>query len=111
MHQIYEEGLKKSPANYEPLSPLSFLLRSSQLYPDKTATVYEDERMSWREFHIECKKVASALAEEGVGWALDEHNESLITDVMKSTIKGLANKVVAGDIKVHDYLSDNNCPS
>ena len=51
------------------------------------------------------------LAEEGVGWALDEHNESLITDVMKSTIKGLANKVVAGDIKVHDYLSDNNCPS
>ena len=51
------------------------------------------------------------LAEEGVGWALDEHNESLITDVMKSTIKGLAKKVVAGDIKVHDYLSDNNCPS
>ena len=68
MHQIYEEGLKKSPANYEPLSPLSFLLRSSQLYPDKTATLYEDERMSWREFHIECKKVASALAEEGVGF-------------------------------------------
>ena len=51
------------------------------------------------------------LAEEGVGWALDEHNESLITDVMKATIKGLADKVVAGDIKVHDYLSDNNCPS
>ena len=68
MHQIYEEGLNKSPANYEPLSPLSFLLRSSQLYPDKTATVYEDERMSWREFHIECQKVASALADEGVGF-------------------------------------------
>ena len=51
------------------------------------------------------------LAEEGVGWALDEHNESLITDVMKVTIKGLADKVVAGDIKVHNYLSDNNCPS
>ena len=52
MHQIYEEGLDKTPANYEPLSPLSFLVRSSQLYPDKTAIVYGEERISWREFHI-----------------------------------------------------------
>ena len=68
MRQIYEEGLAKTPANYEPLSPLSFLTRSSQLYPEKTAIVYEEERISWREFHIECKKVASALVEEGVGF-------------------------------------------
>ena len=68
MGQIYEDGLKKSTANYEPLSPLSFLLRSSQLYPEKTAIVYEDKRMSWREFYIECKKVASALDKEGVGF-------------------------------------------
>ena len=51
------------------------------------------------------------LAEDGVGWALDEHNESLITDVMKSTINGLSDKVKSGSIKVHDYMSDNNCPS
>ena len=68
MRQIYEEGLAKTPANYEPLSPLSFLTRSSQLYPEKTAIVYEEESISWREFHIECKKVASALVEEGVGF-------------------------------------------
>ena len=68
MHQIYEEGLAKTPANYEPLSPLAFLARSSALYPEKTAIVYEEERISWREFHIECKKVAYALVEEGVGF-------------------------------------------
>ena len=68
MHQIYEEGLAKTRANYEPLSPLAFLARSSELYPEKTAIVYEEERISWREFHIECKKVASALVEEGVGF-------------------------------------------
>ena len=68
MHQIYEEGLAKTPANYEPLSPLAFLARSSELYPEKTAIVYEEERISWREFHIECKKVAYALVEEGVGF-------------------------------------------
>ena len=68
MHQIYEKGLAKTPANYEPLSPLAFLARSSALYPEKTAIVYEEERISWREFHIECKKVAYALVEEGVGF-------------------------------------------
>ena len=51
------------------------------------------------------------LAEGGVGWALDEYNKSLITDVMKSTINGLSDKVKSGSIKVHDYMSDNSCPS
>ncbi len=50
------------------------------------------------------------LKEDGVGWAYDEYNKSLITDVMKSTINGLSDKVKSGAIKVHDYMSDNNCP-
>jgi len=49
------------------------------------------------------------LAEEGVGWALDEHNESLITDEMKASLSEASEKIVAGDISVHDYMSDNNC--
>ena len=51
------------------------------------------------------------LKEDGVGWAYDKHNKSLITDVMKSTINGLSDKVKSGAIKVHDYMSDNNCPA
>ena len=51
------------------------------------------------------------LAEDGDGWPFDEYNKPLITDVMKSTINGLSDKVKSGSIKVHDYMSDNNCPS
>ena len=50
------------------------------------------------------------VAEEGVGWALDEHNASLITDDMKAAIDGAAEKIKSGEIVVHDYRSDNSCP-
>ena len=49
------------------------------------------------------------LAEAGVGWALDEHNESMITGEMKAAIDEISAKIVAGDIQVHDYTSDNAC--
>lgn len=49
------------------------------------------------------------LAEEGVGWALDEHNESMITAEMKDAVDAAAAGIVSGDIKVHDYMSDNTC--
>ena len=51
------------------------------------------------------------LAENGVGWALDEHNASLITDSMKSKVADLTSKVKSGSIVVHNYTDDNNCPS
>ncbi len=50
------------------------------------------------------------LAENGVGWALDENNEKLITDDMKTAIDSASAEIVAGDISVHDYRSDNTCP-
>ncbi len=49
------------------------------------------------------------LAEEGVGWALDENNEALISADMKSAVEDVARQIVAGDIAVHDYTTDNNC--
>ena len=50
------------------------------------------------------------LAEEGVGWALDEHNQTLITDEMKKAVEDAQAKIMAGDVKVHDYMSDSTCP-
>lgn len=50
------------------------------------------------------------LSEGGVGWALDENNESLITAEMKDMINVSSDKIKAGEIKVHDYRSDNTCP-
>ena len=50
------------------------------------------------------------LAEGGVGWALDENNEKLITDDMKAAVEPASADIIAGKISVHDYSSDNSCP-
>lgn len=50
------------------------------------------------------------LAENGVDWALDEYNKDLITEEMKVKMKEIREKIISGDIKVHDYMSDNTCP-
>jgi basic membrane protein A len=49
------------------------------------------------------------LAEGGVGWALDEHNESLISDDMKAKVAEAEQKIISGELSVHDYMSDNSC--
>ncbi len=50
------------------------------------------------------------LAEDGVGYALDEYNEDLITDEMKAAVEAARAGIISGDIMVHDYMSDNTCP-
>ncbi len=49
------------------------------------------------------------LSEEGVGWALDENNESLISEDMAAAVNAAREAIIAGDINVHDYTSDNTC--
>ncbi len=49
------------------------------------------------------------LAEDGVGWALDEHNESLITQEMKDAVEQASAAIIAGNISVVDYTSNNDC--
>src|ERR1700710_2616671 len=63
----YITGLEKTPANYVPLSPLSFLARSAAVYPDHVSTVYEGRSFTWRETHERCKRFASYLAGKGIG--------------------------------------------
>ncbi len=50
------------------------------------------------------------LANDGVGWALDEHNKDLITDEMKAKVDELSAKIQSGEIVVHDYTTDSTCP-
>lgn len=49
------------------------------------------------------------LEDGGVDWALDEHNQALITDEMKAKMADIKAKIVSGDIAVHDYMSDSSC--
>ncbi len=53
---------------------------------------------------------ALGLAEGGVDWALDEYNAKLITPEMKAAADAAKAGIIAGDITVHDYMSDNSCP-
>ncbi len=49
------------------------------------------------------------LAEEGVGWALDEYNKDLVSADMMAEVEAAAADIVSGKLSVHDYMSDNSC--
>lgn len=59
-------GLEKTAANYVPLSPLSFLLRTARVYPHRTAVIYGDKRYNWADLKRRCGLLAAALARRGV---------------------------------------------
>ena len=63
---IYDRDLDKNPANYQPLTPLSFLERAAQVYPDHLAIIHGDLRRTYREFYARSRKLASALAKHGI---------------------------------------------
>jgi fatty-acyl-CoA synthase len=63
----YSLGLDKNPANYVPLTPLSFLERTAAIYPTMPSMVYEDRRFSWAETRERCRRFASYLAGQGIG--------------------------------------------
>ncbi|MCC8984120.1 acyl-CoA synthetase [Bradyrhizobium acaciae] len=63
----YSIGLDKTPANYVPLTPLSFLARSATVYPDHVSAVYEGRSFTWKQTYERCKRFASYLAGRGIG--------------------------------------------
>ena len=63
----YQFGLERNPANYVELTPLSFLARSAYVYPDHTAVIYNDIRLTWAQVYARCRRLASALAARGIG--------------------------------------------
>jgi fatty-acyl-CoA synthase len=63
----YELDLDKNPANYAPLSPLTFIERAAAVYPDRVAVVHGGQRFSWKETFERCRRLASALSRRGIG--------------------------------------------
>ena len=62
----YETNLDKNDANYVPLTPLSFLERAKDIYPNYEAVVYESRKYTWSEVYKRCIKFASALDKLGI---------------------------------------------
>ena len=63
----FEHKLEKNAANYTPLSPLSFLPRTAQVFPDLTSVIHGHRRYSWAETYERCRRLASALRQRGIG--------------------------------------------
>jgi len=63
---IYDTNLDKNNANFVPLTPLTFLQRAKDIYPNYEALIYEDRKYTWEEVYKRCIKFASALNKIGI---------------------------------------------
>jgi fatty-acyl-CoA synthase len=64
---IYEQNLDRNPANYVPLSPVSFLARTARVYGSRTAVIYAGRRTTYAQFFERARRLASALSSAGIG--------------------------------------------
>ena len=67
MSSIFEQDLPRTEANFAALSPLSFIQRTAEVYPNRLAVVHGDLRRNWAEVFTRCRQLASALQKHGIG--------------------------------------------
>ena len=67
MSSIYDRDLEQNQANYQPLTPLTFLERAASVFPDRIAIIYGDVTITYADFYRRCRQLASALAQRGIG--------------------------------------------
>ena len=67
MTHIFDQDLPRNEANFTPLSPLAFIERAAEVYPQRLAVVHGEFRLTWSELYARCRRLASALARRGIG--------------------------------------------
>ena len=67
MPSIFDQDLPRNEANFAALSPLSFIERTAEVYPQRLAVVHGDLRRNWAELFGRCRQLASALSQHGIG--------------------------------------------
>ena len=67
MSDSYNEDLERNPANYQPLTPLTFLERAASVFPQHTAIIHGELRRSYAAFYARARQLASALTQHNVG--------------------------------------------
>ncbi|MBC8036958.1 MAG: acyl-CoA synthetase [Rhizobiales bacterium] len=63
---VYDTGLDKNAANYQPLTPLTFLARSAAVYPEHIAIIHGKSRTSYGRFYARARQLGSALVKAGI---------------------------------------------
>ena len=64
---IYDRDLDRNPANYQPLTPLTYLDRAARTFPDRVAVIHGALRRPYAELYARCRRLAAALAARGIG--------------------------------------------
>ncbi len=64
--KAYQDGLGRNAANYTPLTPVAFLAKAAQVYPERTAVIHGALARTWRETYARARRLASALAQRGI---------------------------------------------
>jgi fatty-acyl-CoA synthase len=59
--------LRRRPANFRPMTPIQFLRRAADVFPDRVAVIHGEQRYTWREHERRCRMLASALTRSGIG--------------------------------------------
>ena len=67
MTSKWEAGLERNPANYQPLTPLSFLERAAAVFPAHVAVIHGNYRSTYSQLYARCRRLASALIGRGIG--------------------------------------------
>jgi fatty-acyl-CoA synthase len=62
----YDTDLDRNPANFQPLTPLGFLERAANVFPDHTAIIHGKLRRNYRDFYARARQLASALSKRGI---------------------------------------------
>ena len=64
---IFDQDLPRNEANHVSLTPLSFIERAAEVYPERLAVVHGALRRDWGELYQRCRQLASALNSHGIG--------------------------------------------
>ncbi|ABY32540.1 acyl-CoA synthetase [Methylorubrum extorquens] len=64
---IYDRDLDPNPANFQPLTPLTYLDRAARTFPDRVAVIHGPLRRSYADLYARCRRLAAALAARGIG--------------------------------------------
>jgi fatty-acyl-CoA synthase len=67
MSKIYDIDLDRNAANFQPLTPLTFLERAAAVFPDRPATIHGAQRFTYAELYARARRLASALTKKGIG--------------------------------------------
>lgn len=120
---IYQAAGGAGPAVLEAVASRGRLgigvdLNQNGLYPGHVLTsmlkrsdqvVYAALMHAWRGIWRDNIKFFG-LVQDAVGLAFDEHNAPLVNPDLRATVNDIANKIAGGEIRVHDYVTDNTCP-